>query len=493
MKLLSFIKKNWIIILILSLGLFLRLYKSQEMFMYGHDQDLAGWIIKDVVVDKHIRLIGQMTSTHGVFIGPLFYYMLIPFYLIFNMDPIGGVYMVAILGALTAWSFYFVLSRILNRKVGLVGAFVYAISPYTVFTDREVVPTMLLIIWSVWFLFSLFLILKKDQKKGFILAAILLALTWHINLGLLILTPVYIVVLLISKTKIDFKFAISSLLIFIVLSLPLILFELRHNFSQTNSIILSFTSDQGDIYQGISKVGKIYDVITKSISRVVWGTPANIPVWLAPILILFLGTWSFVKNKYDRKILILIGFWFLITAGFFSIYSKPVSEYYLNSLTVIWILLMSVLIEKLLSTKHLRYIGYLVIFLFSLVSLHNIFTYPINRSGYLERKEVVNYIKNDALRNEYPCVAVSYIVNPGNDLGYRYFFWLEDMHVEKPIGLAPVYTIVFPHSKVDRMDKTFGALGVINPDYKKYTKKGIETSCSDSNDNIVEPMIGYTD
>ena len=29
----------------------------------------------------------------------------------------------------------------------------------------------------------------------------------------------------------------------------------------------------------------------------------------------------------------------------------------------------------------------------------------------------------------------------------------------RPDSLAPVYTIVFPHSYVDRLDKTFGSLG----------------------------------
>ena len=71
----QFVENNWILILIAAIGLFLRLYKGREMFMYNHDQDLAGWIIKDVIVNHHFRLIGQLTSTPGIFIGPYFYYL----------------------------------------------------------------------------------------------------------------------------------------------------------------------------------------------------------------------------------------------------------------------------------------------------------------------------------------------------------------------------------------------------------------------------------
>src|SRR3989337_4177798 len=137
-----FTKINLVLLLILMLGLFLRTYQLRERFMYSHDQDLAGWFIKDVVIDKHMRLIGQETSTQGIFIGPFFYYLQIPFYLFSHMDPIGGTYLVTFLGILTMVSIYFVFSQIFDKKVGLIGAFIYAVSFYTVNNDREVVPTM---------------------------------------------------------------------------------------------------------------------------------------------------------------------------------------------------------------------------------------------------------------------------------------------------------------------------------------------------------------
>ena len=74
--------KNLPLILILLLGVFLRTYKALELFAYAHDQDLAAWIVRDIIFNKHIRLIGQETSTQGIFVVSLYYYLQVPFYLI---------------------------------------------------------------------------------------------------------------------------------------------------------------------------------------------------------------------------------------------------------------------------------------------------------------------------------------------------------------------------------------------------------------------------
>jgi 4-amino-4-deoxy-L-arabinose transferase-like glycosyltransferase len=491
-KILTFLKKNWLLILILAVGLFLRLYNGKELFGYDHDQDLAGWIIKDIVVNHHLRLIGQLTSTPGVFIGPLFYYLLIPFYLAFKMDPIGGIYLIAFIGLFAIWSAYFVFSKVFNRNVGIIGALIYAISPYTVFNDRNVVPTMPLMLWAIWFLYSNFLIIKGDQKKGFILSAVLVALIWHINFGLAILLPIYFVSLILSKKKIDFKALLISFVVLVLLSSPLILFEVRHGFSQTKAVIYSATASQGDVLKGFAKIAKVYDVVTKDVTNILWGYPAGVPKPLAFWIVLPASIFVFIKRKIKKGTFLVMALWLIITAGFFSLYSKPVSEYYLDSLTIVWIAFISVIISSLIESKKLKIFGYVLIVAFIIVSANRFITYPVDKNGYVERNEVISYIKSDAALHNYPCVAISYITDPGYNLGYRYFIYLDNLKTKDPSSNAPVYSIVFPLSKVNKLDKTFGALGVINPDYSRYNKTGIVKFCQGDNANLTDSMFGYT-
>ena len=191
-------KKYWLLITILLIGLFLRVYKPLELYMYGHDQDLAGWIIKDILVNGHLRLIGQETSSQGVFIGPLFYYLQIPFYLLTKMDSSGTIILVTILGLFSIFSFYFCFSKIFGKRVGLISAFIYSIGVYFIFTDREIVPTMPVYLWTVWFFYGLWLILN-GKSKAYILLGTLLGTAWNFNMALVILTPLILFAQIFSK------------------------------------------------------------------------------------------------------------------------------------------------------------------------------------------------------------------------------------------------------------------------------------------------------
>ena len=67
------------------------------------------------------------------------------------------------------------------------------------------------------------------------------------------------------------------------------------------------------------------------------------------------------------------------------------------------------------------------------------------------------------------------------------------MHVNRPVSGSPVYSIVFPHSMVDKIDKSFGSLGLIYPDYSRYNENDVNQSCQGANSNLTDPMFGYTE
>src|SRR3989344_5299645 len=203
--------KNTLIIIIILLGLFFRTYQFRERFNYNHDNDLSAWIVKDIVVDKHLRLIGQQTTALGIFIGPLFYYALIPFYLLTRMDPIGTVALPWLIGLASIASMFFVVNKIWGRRPALIAAVFYAASFGIAATEREIVPTTPVFLWSIWFLYAL-------HKRSLTLLAVLFALVWHIHLALGILAlPAIVVAFRRPKLK--------PALIFITLSLPLFIFE----------------------------------------------------------------------------------------------------------------------------------------------------------------------------------------------------------------------------------------------------------------------------
>src|SRR5579884_3475847 len=131
----------YIFLAILLIGIFFRTYQLLERYTYAHDADLFSWIVKDIVVNHHLRLIGQLTSAPGIYIGPLFYYLLIPFFWLTRMDPVGALIPITLLGILNLISIYYVFSKLFNQTVGLVASFLWATSITATVYDRWVVPS----------------------------------------------------------------------------------------------------------------------------------------------------------------------------------------------------------------------------------------------------------------------------------------------------------------------------------------------------------------
>ena len=233
-----------ILSLILSIGLFFRTYQIIERFEFAHDADLYSWIVKDIVVNHHFRLIGQLTSAPGIFIGPLFYYLLVPFFILAKMDPVGVLIPSIILGIFTMFSYYYVFSRLFNQEIGLIGAFLYAVLLATIGSDRWVVPTVTSSIWSIWYFF---IIVKFSQRDFSVLPflGILIGLIWHIHIALVPILITIPIVLIRTRKIPGLKQIIGFLLITLLASSPFIIFEARHNFSQTRSMFNNFTANFG--------------------------------------------------------------------------------------------------------------------------------------------------------------------------------------------------------------------------------------------------------
>lgn len=484
------------LLLILVAAFILRIYKAEPFFYYAHDNDLASWIIKDILVNHHFRLIGQQTSVLGVFIGGLFYYMQIPFYLLGRMDPLPVVYLTVILGTFCVFSVYFVFNKIFGKGIATIGSIFFAVSKLIAFSDRGVYPTMPVMLWTIWFLYDLYLFKKGNQKLGFILFGILFALIWHFNIALYIITPLILIPLIVSKKKLNIKYLILGGTILVILSLPLIAFEIKHNFQQTNAIFESLTTNRNLLPEtgtGFAKFDRTIQLVSTNTRNLLLPMISHIPARLPFHLLIGVFVLSVALKKISKDWALIFFLWQILYISFFSLNSLNVSEYYLDGMNVIWVAIVSIGLFALMSKNKLKITGIILVASYILWNSYLILTFPESTNGYIHKKAITSFIKSDAVEHGYPCVSVSYITNPGYDLGYRYFFYLENLHVNQSSSGSPVYTIVFPLSLVDSFDKRFGDLGLILPDYKKYNGVEVNNSCGGANSNLTDPMFGYTE
>src|SRR3989344_4284985 len=191
-----------IILIGLLIGLGMRLYPIITEQVFFHFDSARDWLwVRDIVMSKKPPLVGPWSSLVGVFYGPFTYYLLVPLFVLFQGDPIGGsVY--ALLVQLVALTGLYVWIR---KNWGFIPAtislFLLLVSPLTAniatFIFQSNPSFGLGVLW-LWVLS----LLGKRKDVGVVLAMMTLGLGVHTNLLFtLFLLPFLGVLLLIKKWR----------------------------------------------------------------------------------------------------------------------------------------------------------------------------------------------------------------------------------------------------------------------------------------------------
>jgi len=484
-------KRLWIpLIIILALGIFFRTFNFSKGFSFAHDQDLYSWIAKDIFTNKHLRLSGQVTSVDGVFIGPAYYYLMTLTYAIFDMNPLSAIVPLTLIGVINIVSIYWIFKRFFGEKVGMLGAFIEAISFGMASFDRWSVPTQPTILWCIWFLFII-LEFSRGRLKHLWLYAVLVGLLWNVHIALLPILPIPILVYFIFPIKFREKIArikikqiLLALLIFILVNSPFFIFEIKHNFSQIKSTIAAMkVKNIGP--SGWQKVDKVLNASGIEFQqRLVLGWENFEVNWLWLGVIVIFGV-ILIRKQINIAEFIGITFWILLIllAQFTS--KRPVSEYYFSNLLPLIILLVSLFLGNFknifIYILGAIYLGINIFWLITKTDMNN---------SYYYRKQLVDYVQKEALKNNYPCIAVNYIADPGVGVGFRYLFWYDGIRLIKANDKVPIYNIVIPWQISEKeISAHFGRFGVINP---KPMKKVEAATCQDIKYNL-DPLLGYTE
>jgi len=489
--------QTWVILgVILLIGLVMRVYNFEKSFAFAHDQDLYSWIAKDIVVNKHLRTVGQITSVDGVFIGPLYYYVMALSYLLFGMNPISAIVPLTLVGLLTIISFYILGKKYFSKRVGLIMAFIYAVSYGAALYDKWSCPTELAILWTVWFLYVIFGMFRKNLKL-MPLFGVLVGLTYHIHIALIPVLPIPILAYFMSDgkfkenlKKIKVKNVFITFLLFMLVSSPFWIFELKHNFSQVESVIVASQKDMGQP-EGFIKFKKVVNASAIEMQqRLLIGMPIKPVEIIWPIFLLM----TYIVYKFKKikgKELVAFFCWILII-GLAQFTSKRiVSEYYFTNYLAIFVVMVSLFLDIFLDKKYINKIvlGAGGLYLISNFIWLKEFTNR-NSDSYLYKKQLVEYIRADQLKNGYPCVGINYVAKFGDGVGFRYLFWYKGVEIIKPSGSVPTYNVVIPwETSVGEINEKFGRFGVVLP---KQTKASSDEWCK-AQENQLDPLLGYVD
>lgn len=420
-KLKNLVISNRYIILIILIGLLFRLYNINNRYSFDWDQQDDSIKIMEMINQKKPKLIGpRVASEDSFFNGPLHYYVLTPFYLLTKGDPIAGAYAAITIDVLKILVVYFVTKSIFNPKAAIYSAFLIAINYLFVSWTAMYAPIFALLIF--------YLCHKLFQQSNakyvpIIIFIFALATATHLSSASLFIPILFTIIF--SKSKLSPKTICLSLILFFIPFIPIIIFDLRHDFLNTRQIInLLSRNNQPTDYSSV-----LFYTTFKNSLGLLYQQPSNTEKLLAFIVLIF-GSLSLKNIK--SKILSLL--WILSPILLLSFYRGAISEYYYSSVTIFIIVYLGYILS-LIQTKQPVWLIYILL-LFFITKTHYLVN-DHNPSSLKNKKEIVSYL---VTQKTDPFFNVSYDLPLGTDNGYQYLFTYYKKEPQN-IPQAHLYTI----------------------------------------------------
>lgn len=236
--------------LIISIGAFCRFWNIGNWQYFSYDQARDFIIIKRILLDHKLTLVGPTVLAPGVYLPPFYYYSLAPFLYLFNFHLIGPDIYTAFLGLAAIIVFYFLVRDLFGSKAAIFSSLLFSLNPYLIQVSRHAWNPNTIYFFTLLFALSFERYFFKKSGKYLILAAF--SLSWALNLHYTVLVFLPLLLFMFIKEFVLKKLSrnlLLSLLVFFCLVSPIFIFELRHNFPNSRGI-MEFALKQTNSSQG---------------------------------------------------------------------------------------------------------------------------------------------------------------------------------------------------------------------------------------------------
>lgn len=464
-KVINFLKQNGFLLLILSLGAALRFYRLPEMASFDFDQEYASNFAYSVLREFPVQMIGQGLSVQGLFMGPWYFYFLVPFFLIFKLHPVGGTVGSVVLGLVIIIAYYYFGGKLFGKTAGLIGAFLRAVLYSHITADWAMVPAYSceLLVLITWYYFYQY---WNENTKYLPLLGLVFGLYTSFHP---ILFPFYLVFLILVITKRIWpkpKTLFLSAVAFIIPLTPLILFEYFHRFLEVKLLLnLFFNSKAGQSSLSIIKFSKFLNIVFEG-PQLLLGFDIKFPYFLSGIillvtLILTIKKISIWKNSFHFFVLCITILIFLLYYYFFPTH---VPEYYFMAPVALLLFYLTAILGYLFTKPVFKWvvIGFLIYVTFINFRVLKGHWFSSGLISLANKDNIVKAIIEKQPKNK--DFFVSYINLPGWNFGFNYLFKVYNRIPKDKAVNNYIYTIVSPKElSPDSINFSSGNIGLILP------------------------------
>jgi len=452
-------KKNHklILLLILLVALFLRLFKLNQLFYFSMDEALIAFRALGLFQYKRPFLIGGISPLQ-VHLPPYFYYLASIFLAIFNFNPAGWGIWAALIGILTIISLYFFTKKIINKNAAIITSILYATSFTAVFFDRHFWPLSFNPILTILTLFLLTKLNKKSIKHYFLLfLSLAFVLTADPSNIPLLLTVLIFLIKNIKKLKSKFIYTSASVIGAIFLT-PLLLFDLRHNwqnFKGVNKLFNTASINQFSLQKFIDSLL----LVPRTMVRFFYSPETNItqlhsycipfasarqhnlPIILVALSITILIWFLFSAKKPIEKTISYLILFYIFGITLFGVLGFSIFDHYLTGLLPVFAFIFAKILTKL---PKLLTIIFLTVFI--VLNLYQI-SQAKNPYGLKHKQELINWANKELEGQDFSLDSIS---KCHKENGLRYLFELTD-NSPKQSFMDPNFSWLYSQSPSEEM------------------------------------------
>lgn len=313
--------ETFFIVGLLLLASFLRLYNIRNTVIFLGDEGRDALAVKRIVVDLDPTLLGPTASVGGFYLGPVYYYMIAPFMLLFGMDPVGGAVMVALMGVAAVALIYWLLRQSYGVFTAGLVSLLYAVSPGLVRFSRSSWNPNPMPLFSLLAITCFYLGIKSNRLIWFFSTGVALGIIIQLHyLGLIMCGIIGLMILMLVKLKNWFKTILVTLIGFLVGASMFFAFELRHGFLNTKAV-LEFISRAGSTTgpRSWNPFWLFYEMNRFNLEGILdtWSAPLTMYLTILLLLgVLLAGLYRLYTNqKFDLLSKVILLYWIIGTIG----------------------------------------------------------------------------------------------------------------------------------------------------------------------------------
>lgn len=347
--------------LIILLGIFVRVYRVDQVLGFYFDQGRDALVIWDLWHKGKIFLIGPTTGIAGIFRGPFYYYLIAPIYLLGGGNPIYPAIFLSLLSIIAIILLYFLTTEIQGKSSGIFAVIIASFSFYIVVASRWLSNPTPMLLLSMLLVFCMFRISEGKKIYWAAISFILGLSLFHFgSSGEFFYFPAVAIFALWQtclpagrrKNLPSKKIIIISLILFAITAAPLIVFDIKHHGILSENI-KKFLIDERSFKASFWDVFKVrlnfyYDVFTNKIFE---GRYQREKVILGIVGVSFLIFFKKFWKKPKFKIIVLLLLSPIVGLLFFQGNEGNIYDYYLTGYYLIFILLFAVVLGKIWTYK----------------------------------------------------------------------------------------------------------------------------------------------